>query len=386
MRFTRKLLAVVLVFALVFALLPITAMASDAITVTIDGEDVEFEDQAPIMVGGRVLIPVRFVFGDLGFVPDWNRSTRTATLTSDDYEIVIVIGEYEFTVNGEVHELVVPAQLIGGRTMLPMGSILMSIGIVPGWDGSTRTVTIETSLEARTRRAAEAGDADAQHLLGHIYRWGIEPRDDERVVYWYQRAVLQGHIYAHVALGLFVQHGVAVEQSYVEAVRLYRVAAEAGYAQGQVRLGSMYFNGLGVEQDYEEALYWFLLAFEQRSNEADEYLEQLYEMGILAEIPVLESLIYLHLGVEYTILPEEFYYDYSLEWDDWPYITTWQFLELDGEVNLDDFEPYLPHGDINHYEIAVDAGTAFLLTWHSNNETWLFIYLGGGEFHAHQIS
>jgi len=144
MRFAKKLLAITLVFMLVVAMMPIMVSADDAITVTIDGVAVDFEDQAPIRVGGRVLIPVSFVFRDLGFTPEWDRPTRTATLTSNDYVIVIVIGEYEFTVNGVVHELDVPAALIGGRTMVPMGPILRSIGINPVWSGSTRTVTIVT--------------------------------------------------------------------------------------------------------------------------------------------------------------------------------------------------------------------------------------------------
>jgi len=144
MRLTIKRLVAVLVFMLAFALMPIMVLASDEITVTIDGVAVDFEDQSPIIIGGRVLIPVRFVFQDLGFEPGWNRGARTATLTSDDYIIVLVIGEYEFTVNGVAYPLDVPAQLIGGRTMVPMGPVLRSIGIEPAWSSSARTVTITT--------------------------------------------------------------------------------------------------------------------------------------------------------------------------------------------------------------------------------------------------
>jgi len=124
------------------AMMPTLVSADDAIRVTINGEAVAFQGQDPIMVDGRVLIPVSFVFRDLGFVPVWDRPTQTATLTSDDYEIVLVIGESEFTVNGVQHELDVPAQLIGGRTMVPMGPILRSIGIAPTWSNADRLVAI----------------------------------------------------------------------------------------------------------------------------------------------------------------------------------------------------------------------------------------------------
>ena len=103
MRFTKKLLAVALVFMMVFAMLPMTVLANDAITVTIDGVAVEFEDQTPVIVGNRTLVPIRFVFEDLGFEVDWDRSTRTATLDRDDYTVVIMVGSDEFTVNGDSH-------------------------------------------------------------------------------------------------------------------------------------------------------------------------------------------------------------------------------------------------------------------------------------------
>jgi len=170
MRFTKKLFAAALICMLAFALTPFVAFASDEITVTIDGVAVDFEDQAPIMVGGRVLIPVRFVFQDLGFEPDWSRGTRTATLTSDDYVVVIVIGEYEFTVNGESHELDVPAQLIGGRTMVPMGPILRSIGIEPGWSRSARLVTIVTP-EPEVEPEPEPAELDL-NLVGRWF-WSV---------------------------------------------------------------------------------------------------------------------------------------------------------------------------------------------------------------------
>jgi len=144
MGFSKKVLAVVLVIAFVFTMLPMEAMANDAISVTIDGHAVDFEDQEPIMVNNRVLIPVRFVFRDLGFEIDWNRSTRVATLVRDDFVIVITVGSTTFTVNGANHALDVPAEIIGGRIMTPLGPILRALGYELDWVGGTRTVVIET--------------------------------------------------------------------------------------------------------------------------------------------------------------------------------------------------------------------------------------------------
>ena len=66
MRFTKKLLAAVLVFLMVFTMMPVVTLASDTITVTIDSEIVEFADQGPVIIGGRTLVPVGRVFEILG--------------------------------------------------------------------------------------------------------------------------------------------------------------------------------------------------------------------------------------------------------------------------------------------------------------------------------
>jgi len=159
MRFTKKVVAALMV--LIIMLMPLTAFASnDVITVTIDGQAVAFTDQQPIMVNSRVLVPVGGVFQALGFTPSWNGTTRTATLTRDDYTVVLTVGSANFTINGANHELDVPAQLISGRTMVPIGPILRGVGYELDWVGSTRTVVITTGTD--TTPPVDPAEAEAQ--------------------------------------------------------------------------------------------------------------------------------------------------------------------------------------------------------------------------------
>lgn len=145
MKFTRKLLVAALLCMLALALSPAMALAADDITVTIDGQAVDFEGQGPVMVDDVTLVPVRFVFENLGFAVTWDSVAREATLSRDDFVVVIAIGSTEFTTNGESNALGVPAQLIGGRTMVPLRPVLESVGYIPDWDGDTRTIIILTT-------------------------------------------------------------------------------------------------------------------------------------------------------------------------------------------------------------------------------------------------
>jgi len=133
--------ALLLTFALAA---PLAVYASDEIRVTVDGTQVNFAQQSPVIVENRTLVPVRGVFEQLGFVVTWNDTTRAATLTRSDYTIVITIGSNIFTTNGTRHTLDVPAQIINGATMLPLRAVLESIGYRLDWIPATRTVLIMT--------------------------------------------------------------------------------------------------------------------------------------------------------------------------------------------------------------------------------------------------
>ena len=68
---------------------------------------------------------------------------------------------------------------------------------------------------------------------------------------------------AQQMLGLAYHHGYTVDQMYTEAVKWYRLAADQGFAHAQDGLGKLYYLGQGVEQDFGEALRWIRLAVEQ---------------------------------------------------------------------------------------------------------------------------
>ena len=132
-------------FSLAFALFSIPALAAGNVSVTIDGEAVVFADQAPVIVDGRTLVPVAAVFHAIDFVSQWDAETRQVTLTRGQDEVIIVIDNNVFTTNAVSHTLDVPAQIIGGSTMLPIRAVLESVGYNLTWDEATRTVIIITN-------------------------------------------------------------------------------------------------------------------------------------------------------------------------------------------------------------------------------------------------
>lgn len=83
------------------------------------------------------------------------------------------------------------------------------------------------------------------------------------------------HPPAQFNLGDCYYSGKGVEQSYEEAVKWFRKAAEQGYADAQWMLGVCYYEGKGIEQSYTEAVKWYRMAAEQGSERALKALQQI---------------------------------------------------------------------------------------------------------------
>ena len=129
---------------------------SDNITITIDGSPVIFEDVQPLIVNGRVLVPVRAVFEKMGFSVDMGKIevwmpnmilyAPAAVLSNDDVEIRLKIdSNWIHTVGVSMRYSVVNAQIYNGRLLVPLRIIAEIIGSDADWDRNTRTASIKTN-------------------------------------------------------------------------------------------------------------------------------------------------------------------------------------------------------------------------------------------------
>jgi len=138
----RKLFAKILAAIMILSIFTSVQLVASEVGVTIDGTSVVFDGQGPTVIDGRTLVPVRGVFEQLGFDVNWNQTAQIVTLTNDNYEVIITIGSNTFTTNGEEHQLDVPAQIIDGRTLVPIRMVLVSVGFGVGWAQDTSTVLV----------------------------------------------------------------------------------------------------------------------------------------------------------------------------------------------------------------------------------------------------
>ena len=117
-------------------------VADAGITVKVDGVDVEFPDQKPILENDRTLVPLRAIFEALGAEVGWDDASQTVTATKGDITISLQIGSTDLFVNGEAKVIDVPAKLLNSRTLVPVRAISEAFGCKVDWEDATQTVII----------------------------------------------------------------------------------------------------------------------------------------------------------------------------------------------------------------------------------------------------
>ncbi|RXT04593.1 hypothetical protein EIZ39_20185 [Ammoniphilus sp. CFH 90114] len=112
-------------------------------------ETLEEEIKLPLLlndgriVKGRTLVPAKSILEALGAEVEWDGATRTVTITGDK-SMVLQIDSKIVTVDGVEYTLDVPAQIINGKTMVPIRFIGESFGAEVQWDQENQMATILT--------------------------------------------------------------------------------------------------------------------------------------------------------------------------------------------------------------------------------------------------
>lgn len=122
----------------------LSAPVSSDIIVTVNGEQVQFKNQEPIIKDDRTLVPVRGVFEAMGANVDWLQEAQKVVVNTASVNITLTLNSDIYYVNGEAKTLDVPATLINDRTMVPIRAISESLGCNVEWDNANRVVVITT--------------------------------------------------------------------------------------------------------------------------------------------------------------------------------------------------------------------------------------------------
>ncbi len=105
-------------------------------TAVIVDDQAIINDVAPVIRNDRTLVPIRVITEALGGQVAWNEAAKEVTLTINGKEIKMTIGK-------ALEKYGVAPVIIGGRTFVPVRFVADELGAVTTWDDATKTVTIQ---------------------------------------------------------------------------------------------------------------------------------------------------------------------------------------------------------------------------------------------------
>ena len=105
-------------------------------TAVLVDEQAIINDVAPVIRNDRTLVPIRVITEALGGQVAWNEAAKEVTLTVNGKEIKMTIGK-------ALEKYGVAPVIIGGRTFVPVRFVADELGAVTTWDDATKTVTIQ---------------------------------------------------------------------------------------------------------------------------------------------------------------------------------------------------------------------------------------------------
>ncbi|MGB3973854.1 MAG: copper amine oxidase N-terminal domain-containing protein, partial [Peptococcia bacterium] len=163
------------------------AMATNTVTVYVDGVRVNFPDQkAYINSDNRTLVPVRFISEALGADVEWNAAARQVNVKHKGQNITLTIGQRVAKVNTGQVTLDTTASITNDRTMGPLRFVSECLNAQVDWNGQARAVYITTGIEDITQFVGKPlGEDVLTHKDGRPIYDGILAPGEATPLYMY---------------------------------------------------------------------------------------------------------------------------------------------------------------------------------------------------------
>ncbi|CAM3292704.1 MULTISPECIES: family 10 glycosylhydrolase [Saccharibacillus] len=119
------------------------AHAASVISIVLDGQRIQ-GDVDPYIVSNTTLVPMRLVSENLGAQIQWSQSDKVVTINQGGTLLSIPLGAKTAFVNGNSVELEAPVTSLGGRIVVPLRFVGQGLGLNVNWNQATQTITLTT--------------------------------------------------------------------------------------------------------------------------------------------------------------------------------------------------------------------------------------------------
>jgi len=112
-----------------------------------------------ITVNGYTLVPLGPILDNLEADVTIDSSSQTLTASKSGSTVTLTIGSLTATVNDQEQNLDVPAQIVNGRTFVPLRFLAEALGCKTTWDGESRKINVKVPLDTTGDTMSKSGGA-----------------------------------------------------------------------------------------------------------------------------------------------------------------------------------------------------------------------------------
>ena len=141
----KLILTLVFLFTFVTYLVPTEAKSEffAPVCLTVNGEYVKTPNHG-YLKNGSTVASLRDLGEIFGASVSWDEKTSTAKITDSDKTIAVTKGKKTATVNGKSVEIGATAQIVNGRTYVPLRFLAENLGASVSWDANTLTANLKS--------------------------------------------------------------------------------------------------------------------------------------------------------------------------------------------------------------------------------------------------
>lgn len=171
----------VLLIIILLTILSTVTYSENILKVNFDGNEIQFDDLTGhpfISENQRAMVPFRHVLETLGIEVAWDNVERHAIGIKDGIQVIAPIGDDFVYRNGLVIENDEVAQIVDGKTYLPIRVVLEAFDYKVSWDNKNWSVMVEPK-DGVTKEEEIASNFDNKSVLDYRNLKRVTPSRDQ---------------------------------------------------------------------------------------------------------------------------------------------------------------------------------------------------------------
>jgi len=165
----KKITALVLTMVLMLSFASGVQAAPKPVSIWLNGEEMQFEEKAPVVEQWTTLVPAKAFLEQLGFEISWNEENKVVTAVKKNLEITLQINNSTAWVNDDEFSLTVAPKIINKSTFVPLRFIAEAAGYEVLWNQELRSVEIVEKEASRGFLWKVEQNGNTVYLLGSIH-------------------------------------------------------------------------------------------------------------------------------------------------------------------------------------------------------------------------